>query len=228
MCTDYYIEKLKDQKTWFIDTCAIVNHKKLSKFVANKEKLINNKIIIYVINPVYQELNRLLYRTDEYLAKDAKIGLSIILQNKDLFKIEGINERMDIDNAFADPDFYRMFSKNMVTSQLYITDDKKSAHDVNNHNLTWSFKNKKIFICNINDYGELVKSDCIDERISEPEVRYIDRIVEKEIIKPIEVDNKSTINKIRDIFIGFGLGAGLSTLFIMIILPHTNKTITAI
>ena len=225
MCTDYYIKRLKDQKRWYIDTCAIVNHKKLSKLVENKEKMIENGIKLYVINPVYQELNRLLYKTDESLARDAKIGLNIIQYNSDLFEIEGLNERMDIDHAFADPDFYQMFSKSMITSQLYITDDKKSAHDVNNHNFTWSFSNKQIYICSIDENGELVKSDGIDDSAPEPKVVYVDRIIEKEVSKTVPKSQSSNTDGIKNYLFGIGTGVGLSTLFFTVLYPYGKRMI---
>lgn len=157
MCTDYYLKRKSNlDHEWLIDTCSLLNVNNLNQLVNKKDVLTSNGIKLLVIKPVYEELNRHQYSKDEFFSKDAQYVLSVLYNNTDLFIIEGKNESMRIDEAFADPEIIRRVMKRCTKkSQLVITEDKKLATDILNIKNLNSFNSRKIYVCCLDEYGEL-------------------------------------------------------------------------
>ena len=160
MCTEYYTEKSKRiSGTWFIDTCSLLELEALKKLINNKSIFTSNGIKLMVIKSVYEELNKHQYSNNEFFSKDAKKALKIIETNKDIFTIEGVNESMRIDEAFADPEIIgTIIKKSVKKSQLVITQDKKLATDILNIKNSNSFICHKIFVCYLGEDGELYRN----------------------------------------------------------------------
>ena len=201
MCINYYLEILKGKpNTWLIDTCTIVKHWKLSKFIDKKKMLLDAGVKITVLKTVYEELLRLQDSRNEIQARDVIIGFKLVENNQDLFEIQGYNQETRCDEAFADKEIYRKLAADQNDLvQLLITDDLNLAYDAYMLNNRKSFSTNRIFVCWINEEGELQRSKGAHEEKLEPitkiEKEVEIREVEKEVIKPVEVE-KTVIKKV--------------------------------
>ena len=201
MCINYYLDILKGKpNAWLIDTCAIVKHWKLSKFIDKKQMFLDAGIKITVLKTVYEELLRLQDSCDDIEAGDAIAGFKLIEDNQDLFEIRGYNQETRCDEAFADKEIYKKLATDQNDLvQVLITDDLNLAYDAYMLNNRKSFYTNRIYVCWINEEGELQRSKGAHEEKPEPIIKIEKEVeiqeVEKEVIKPVEVE-KTVIKKV--------------------------------
>ena len=211
MCTEYYLEKIKDKKSkCYIDTSSLMHTEKLERFIDTKNKLISNGVSIIVIKPVYEELNKKLYSVSQSESEKARMGLYIIKENQDLFKICGLNERLDIDEVFADPVIHKTLIENQKEYvQLIITDDQNLAYDSNLLNERKSFSSNKVYACWIDYNGELVRSKGTysEKRRRPTRERTQEDSSIKEMPESVEKTNNTT-NNAKKIIIPTLIGTG--------------------
>jgi len=196
MCSEYYIDNLNGlPNKWFIDTCSIMKHWKLAKFVDRKQLLLDSGIKIVVIKPVYEELLKHQDSLDESKAENACIGFKLIENNQDLFEIQGYNQETRCDEAFADRSIIETLTLNQKNGiQVFITDDLNLAHDAYELNNRRSYKSNKIYVCWIDYDGELQRSIAAHDEtpvpVAEVEKEIVVQEVEKEVIKTVEIEKK--------------------------------------
>lgn len=169
---DYYIGELgKVNKERYIDTSTIMNTKRLAKFIEKaKESLIANNIKIKVSKPVIEELTKHSLRNDETRKRLAIRGLQLISENKEIFEIEGLDEEMD-KKVFADKELLATIMNNRSSrSQMLITNDKNLAIDAYKINNLKSVNGGVVYVCYIDEEGELQKSPYESDEIKEAEI----------------------------------------------------------
>ena len=185
MCVNYYLGALDGtMNKWYIDTSSIMKYWRLAKFIEKKQMLLDSGIRIIVLKPVYEELLRNQDSKNECKAEGAIEGFKLIEKNQDLFEIQGYNQETRCDEAFADKDILRqlaIFQNDYV--QVLITDDTGLAHDAYTFNNRKSFHANKVFVCWIDQNGELQRSMAAYEDRPEP----IIKVKEKTVIQEVEV-----------------------------------------
>lgn len=201
MCINYYLETLcGTPNKWYIDTSSVMKYWRLEKFIERKRVLLNSGIKIIVLKPVYEELLRNQDSKDKYKADGAIEGFKLIEKNQDLFEIQGYNQETRCDEAFADKDILKQIAicQNDYV-QVLITDDTGLAHDAYTFNNRRSFHANKVFVCWVDQNGELQRSMAAYEEKPEPVIKIEKEVeireVEKEVIKPVEVE-KTVIKKV--------------------------------
>lgn len=204
MCTKYYVDKIGDrQKRWITDTNTYMNNglNALELFLQkSKRTMIEKEIKLVIPKVVFEELSKFKWEGDEFQKRDVENALRLINANREIIIIEGENDRLDIDNAFADIIIHDTILKNMINSpQLLITRDNSLASDILGLNNLKSIYHQNVYVCKINDEGELVRKYGIQEEceakrtIVEKEV-----LVEKEVpvIKKVYVEKSNKYQKI--------------------------------
>ena len=188
MCVNYYLDALDGtMNKWYIDTSSIMKYWRLAKFIEKKQMLLDSRIRIIVLKPVYEELLRNQDSKDEYKADSATEGFKLIEKNQDLFEIQGYNQETRCDEAFADKDILKQLAicQNDYT-QVLITDDTGLAHDAYTFNNRKSYHANKVFVCWIDQNGELQRSIAAHEEKPEP----VEKIVIQEVEKTVEVEKR--------------------------------------
>ena len=188
MCIKYYLEALDETPNkWYIDTSSVMKYWRLARFIEKKQTLLDSGIKIIVLKPVYEELLRNQDSKNECKAERAIEGYKLIEMNQDLFEIQGYNQETRCDEAFADKDILRQIAicQNNY-AQVLITDDTGLAHDAYTFNNRRSFQANKVFVCWIDQNGELQRSMAAREEKPEP----VEKIVIQEVEKTVEVEKR--------------------------------------
>lgn len=117
---------------------------------------------IIIKHSVYTELARHLNSPYKHKVECALKAIELLAVNDDLFQVESspLTDE-DISNAFADPELLAELTihKN-CNSQLLIVNDKNLSCDAYKLNKQESCKGGWIFVCYINDLGELHCCEC--------------------------------------------------------------------
>lgn len=158
-----YVRKiLSGKKTIYIDTASLMETCGLQAFISKYgDYLEETGKAIIVPASVSQELVRHLLSSNTEKAERASVALQIIRDYSNLFcpdKAEFEDE--DLDLAFADHDLLVQLSQGRINgSQLLITNDKKLGKDILGLNDLESCHGFHIFVCYLNDYGDLCRCD---------------------------------------------------------------------
>lgn len=158
---DYYVNELgKVNKERYIDTSVVMKPRRLNKFIVKaKEELIKNNIKIIVSKPVVCELIKHTLGDDKDKKELAAEGLDILNNNKDIFIFEDEIDG-DFKKTFADKELLATLMNNRSSkSQMLITNDRELANDANKINDMKSVSGGYVYVCYLDQDGELQKSD---------------------------------------------------------------------
>lgn len=164
---DYIFQMIRANTRIYIDTASLMDSSELAIFLESAADIFReeHKLII-VTTAVRFELIKHLQSKNTVKQALAMEAVGIIRQYEDIFCIEGdILDDQDIFKAFADAELLATLTLNKADgSQLLITNDKKLSKDAYSLNDQESCRGRKIMVCYINRYGELMRSRCVNEK----------------------------------------------------------------
>ena len=219
---DYITKQIQYNEIIWIDTCTMMYIQRFELFIKNvRPILLETSKKIQIPDCVMAELAKHQLSTDEFKRTSATEALNIVKLNNDIFKIEYLDNDASNGENFADPKILTVIlEKRRNIPQLLISNDQRLTSDAYKFNGFESFYGSKVSVCYIGANGDMNMCDCVKNKTSnkQPQTVYVDRFIEKEVIK--EVARDKTFLESYGLPIGIGIG-GLSTY----ILCNWNKIV---
>ncbi|MBP3802908.1 MAG: hypothetical protein J6I76_03270 [Oribacterium sp.] len=186
-----YTEKIIDSAERIVVDTSTLMARGFRQFVENNKDyfLTNNKKII-VPKAVYTELARHLGSSIPEKSSYAMKSVELLLTNINIFQVENcILSDEEVAHAFADNQLLsELMSYKSDYIQLLLTNDRKLGCDAFELNQQKSCKGRKVFVCFINEFGELQCCDCARPNIEKPK-EIITKTVVEPSIKTIKMDD---------------------------------------
>lgn len=210
--TEYLKQQIQNNEIIWIDTCTMMYIQRFELFIKNvRPILLETSKKIQIPDCVIAELAKHQLSTDEFKRTSAIEALNIVKLNSDIFKIEYLDNDASNGDNFADPKILTVIlEKRRNIPQLLISNDQRLTSDAYKFNGFESFYGNKVSVCYIGANGDMNMCDCVKDKSSNIKVKkvYVDRFIEKEVIKEVERDK--TFFESYGFPIGIGLGS-LST-----------------
>ena len=162
--TEYVLSKVDHI---LLDTSSLMSQG-WQQFVSNiRNSLIASGKKIIVPLSVYSELTRLLGSADQDKSESALKAAEVLCSNRDIFQVEtACLTEEEIAHAFADAQLLSELTLHKGTSnQLLITNDKGLSSDAFEINQQLSCKGGRVFVCYINQFGEMQCCNCVKQDI---------------------------------------------------------------
>lgn len=192
-----YIEKtIATVGRILLDTSTLMSPGCQQFILNNKEQLHDSGKKLIIPKAVYSELARHLGSEDQVKSELAVAAVELICTNKEIFKVENVPlTEEEIARAFADAQLLSDLSLHRSEfNQLFICNDRNLSSDAYDLNQQQSCKGRKVFVCYINKFGEMHRSDCTRPVVSET----VAEVIEPETENMVETEKVTVPVKVAD------------------------------
>lgn len=185
-----YTEKIIDSAERIVVDTSTLMARGFPQFIDNnKDYFLANNKKIYVSKSVYTEIAKHIGSSKPEKSKYAMKAVELMSTNKNIFQVENcVLSDEEVAHAFADNQLLSELTLHKSDyNQLFLTNDRNLGCDAFDLNQLKSCKGRKVFVCYINEFGELQCCDCARPSTEEPKDINTETVVEPSV-KTIKTD----------------------------------------